>query len=306
LPRLLRPRALPPGGTLGIAAPAGPVDPERLEAGCRLWREAGYRVVYGEDLLARRGYLAGDDARRAGELMQLWKDPEVDAIVCARGGYGCHRIVGRLDAHAVRAARKPLVGYSDITTLLLWQRRAAGLVGFHGPMLERGGGLAPPAFRALVDAVSGTGPARVCLAGTGHGGGRARGRLLGGSLAVLAASLGTPWEPSTTGAILLLEDVNERPFRIDRCLAQLRAAGKLAGIAGLGAGGLVGCTDPRYPEPGARAVVLEAAADLGVPVVTDLPFGHVDANRVWPVGARAEIDGERGEITLLERGVESR
>ena len=303
MPRLLKPRALPPGGTVGVVAPAGPVDSRCLDEGAKRLREAGFRVAHRDDVVARAGYLAGDDARRARELREMIADPAVDAVVCARGGYGCHRIVAGLDPAAVRAARKPLVGYSDATTLLLWQRRCAGLVGFHGPMLERGDGLDPEALRACLDALTGRGPAKTTLAGRGQVAGRATGRLVGGSLALVIASLGTPWEVDTRGAILLFEDVGERPFRIDRYLAQLRAAGKLDALAGIGVGALVECTDPRYPEADAREVVLEAVRDLAVPVVTDLPFGHVDDNRTWPVGARAAIDGGRGELVVHERGV---
>jgi muramoyltetrapeptide carboxypeptidase len=306
VPALTKPRALPPGGTVGIAAPAGPVDPEKLAAGEAMLRAAGFEVVRRDDLLARSGYLAGDDARRAAELMDLWADPRVDAIVCARGGYGCHRIMSQLDPALARAARKPLVGYSDATTLLLWQRRCAGLVGFHGPMLERGGALAPEVLADWVGALTGDGPARRALAGRGHGGGRAEGRLAGGSLSLVAASLGTPWEIDARGAILLVEDVGERPYRIDRALAQLRAAGKLEFVAGIGAGALTECEDPRYPECDAREPLVELGHALGVPVVTDLPFGHVDDNRIWPVGARAALDGDTGELVILERGVARR
>ena len=306
MPRLLKPRALPAGGTLGIAAPAGPVDPARLAAGEAALREAGFRVVRRDDLLARHGYLAGDDARRAAELSELWADPAVDAIVCARGGYGCQRIVPLLDAARARAARKPLVGYSDVTTLLLWQRRCAGLVGFHGPMLERGGELAPDVLGAWLDALGGRDPEQRVLRGSGRGGGRASGRLVGGSLTLVTASLGTPWEIDTRGAVLLLEEVGEKPYRIDRSLAQLRAAGKLDAVAGIGFGALVGCEDPRYPECSPLEAVLDALRGLRVPVVAELPFGHVEGNQIWPVGARARIDGERGEIAILERGVSGR
>ncbi len=306
MPRLRKPRALPQGGTIGIAAPAGPVDPERLAGGERLLREAGFRVVRRDDLLARRGYLAGDDARRAEELVTLWNDPEVDAIVCARGGYGCHRVVARLDPELARHAAKPLVGYSDVTTLLLWQRRRAGLVGFHGPMLERGDGADPGALATLIDTLTGRGTVRRVLGGRSAVGGRARGRLAGGSLTLVAASLGSPWEIDTRGAVLMVEEVGEQPYRIDRTLEQLRAAGKLDRLAGVAVGALVACRDPRYPETDAREVVLEAVSGLGVPVVTDLSFGHVADNRVWPMGARAEIDGDGGELIVLERGVSRR
>ena len=301
MPRLIRPRALPHGGTIGIAAPAGPIDRERLRGGCAVLQAAGFRVVHGEDVTAREGYLAGSDERRARELTRLVADPEVDAIVCARGGFGCARIVERLDAGAFRAARKPLVGYSDVTTLLLWQRRRAGLMGFHGPMQGRGADADPASLEALVATLQGGEAAP--LQGRGLGGGRAEGRLVGGNLVLLAASLGTPWEIDTRGAILLVEEVAEPPYRIDRMLRQLGAAGKLASLAGLGLGAFSDCSDVRYPEPDVRTVVTGITRPLGIPVAADLPFGHVPRNLAWPVGARATIDGDSGEVRVLERGV---
>jgi muramoyltetrapeptide carboxypeptidase len=303
LPRLRKPRAIPAGATIGIAAPGGPVDPEKLEAGIDLWRGRGFEVKVRDDLLERRGYLAGDDARRAGELSQLILAPEVDAVVCARGGYGCDRILPALDPQAFRSARKPLVGFSDVTTLLLWQRRRAGLAGFHGPMLEWGSELDPGAFDDLIDQLRGAAPTPRSLCGRGCGGGRAEGRLVGGNLVLVTASLATPWEVDTRGAILLIEEVGEPPYRIDRMLRQLLAAGKFAALAGLGVGQLVGCEDARYPEPNALEVIEEVAGAQGLPLVVDLPFGHVKDNRAWPEGARATIDADRGEIRILERGV---
>jgi len=306
-PRLVKPRAIAPGATIGIAAPGGPVDPLLLAGGKKVWEAAGFRVAHRDDVLARHGYLAGDDDRRVAELAELVADPAVDAIVCARGGYGVPRILDRLDAKKFRAARKPLVGYSDATALLLWQRRCAGLVGFHGPMLERGSDADAGALRALVDALTGA-PAAASARWSGKGrvAGRGSGRLVGGNLVLVAASLGTPWEVETRGAILLIEDVNEPPYRIDRLFQQLRAAGKLARLAGIGCGAFTGCVDERYPEPSAEEVVAEIARGLRIPLVTGLPFGHTKDNRAWPVGARATIDGARGTLELLEAGVTSR
>jgi muramoyltetrapeptide carboxypeptidase len=300
-PRLRKPRALRPGATIGIAAPGGPVDREKLLAGIALLEGRGFRTRARGDLLARRGYLAGDDARRAGELAELVADPEVDAILCARGGYGCDRILPRLDAAAFRAARKPLIGFSDVTALLLWQRRLAGLVGFHGPMLERGGDADPGVQDALFAALAGARQAP--LRGTPGGGGSASGRLTGGSLTLVAASIGTPWEIDTRGAILLLEEVGERPYRIDRMLQQLHGAGKLAPLAGVGLGDFSSCCDERFPEVGAEAVVAEAIAPFRIPLVTGLPFGHVKANHPWPLGCRAKLDADLGELQFLEPGV---
>jgi muramoyltetrapeptide carboxypeptidase len=301
VPRLRKPRALRPGATVALAAPAFAVDAERLAAGEELLRRAGFALRRRADLLERQGYLAGSDARRAAELMQWIDDPGVDAVLCARGGWGCHRIVAGLDAARVRAARKPLLGFSDVTTLLLWQRRRAGLVGFHAPMLEREEPLGDDEVESLVRATRGAplAPWR----GEPHGGGRSEGRLVGGSLMLVAASLGTPWEVDTRGAILLLEEIGEKPYALDRLLHHLRAAGKLDGLAGVGVGHLVGCTDPKRAAPTAAEVVDEVLRPLGVPLVHGLPFGHGRPNLTWPVGVRARIDGERGVLEFLEAGV---
>jgi muramoyltetrapeptide carboxypeptidase len=313
VPALRKPRALPLSGTIGIVAPAGPIDPERLEAGVSLLEKAGFRVKRRDDVCMRQGYLAGDDTRRAAELMEMFECPAVDAIVCARGGYGTQRLLSRLDPRRIREAAKPLVGFSDITTLHLWLRRMAGLVSFHGPMLERGGGLSRPEFESLLAALTGRDSGDRVLQGESGRGGVVEGRLVGGNLSLLAASLGTPWEIDTRGAILLFEEVHEEPYRIDRLLGQLAAAGKLSAVVGIGVGSLEGCVPtarPIDPElhgsasgPSARGVIAELLAPLSVPVAFGLPFGHAPPNLAWPLGVRASLDGKRGSLHILERGV---
>ncbi len=298
-----KPRALRRGALLGIAAPGGPVNCETLQSGVSMLRAEGFEVYQRDDLLACDGYLAGDDARRASELMELVNNPEVDGIICARGGYGCDRILPMLDAGAFRQAAKPLVGYSDVTALLLWQRRCAGLMGFHGPMLDHGADLSRAALDHLIQQLTGKGTLPSILPGRTLVGGRATGRLIGGSLTLLAASLGSPWEIDTRGAVLLIEDVGERPYRIDRMLQQLRAAGKFEGLAAVGVGTFEGCTDERYPQPEVNTVIENTLRPLDIPIVCDLPFGHVDPNYAWPLGGRATIDGTNGELQLLEWGV---
>jgi muramoyltetrapeptide carboxypeptidase len=300
---LRKPRALRRGDTLGIAAPGGPVDRERTTEGMALLEKAGFCIWHRDDLFAEQGYLAGSDARRLAELVELVADPRIDGIVCARGGYGCDRILADLDPEAFRRAAKPLVGYSDITALLLWQERRAGLAGFHGPMLERGDALDRGSLEALVGWLTGEMELPFRLAGEPLAPGRAEGRLVGGSLTLVTASLGTAWEVDTEGAILLLEDNNESPYRIDRMLQQLRGAGKLGRLAGIGFGDFSSCLDPRYGSC-VDDVLAELAASLQVPTVCRLPFGHVDANTPWAFGGRATIEGDRGEIRILERGVE--
>lgn len=305
MPSLRRPRAIRPGARIALAAPAGPLDPVALDAGRKSLERLGFEVVTRDDVLERDGYLAGSDARRAEELMGFVNDPEVAAIVCARGGYGCHRIVDRLDPDAFRKAAKPLVGYSDITTLLLWQRKRAGLSGIHGPMCEKPGSLDGEAGSALVRALQGTGPLPR-YAGKTAVEGWAEGRLVGGSLSVCVASLGTPWEIDTRDAILMLEDVTELPYRVDRMLQQLRAAGKLDRIAGIALGSFTDCDDERTPEWTIERLCDDVFGALGVPVVTGLPFGHGAENRPWPFAGRAAIDGARGELELLEPAVSTR
>lgn len=301
MPRLRKPRALRPGATIGVAAPAFAVDAERLAAGESQLRAAGFRVRRSDGVTARCGYLAGDDAGRAEAFMALVEDPAVDAIVCARGGYGSQRMIGALDAARVRAAAKPLLGFSDATTLLLWQRRLAGLVGFHAPMLEREEPLGEEELERLGLALIGR--PLPPLRGVPGCGGRAEGRLVGGSLTLLAASIGTPWEVDTRGAIVLFEEIGEKPYALDRLLGQLRFAGKFRSVVGIGVGHLVGCTDAKRVTPTAEEVLEEILRPLGVPLVLGLPFGHRRPNLTWPVGVRGAIDGERGEVHVLEAGV---
>lgn len=302
MPRLIKPRALRPGARLGIAAPGFGVDRAKLEAGERVLRSAGFETWRREDIFDREVYYAGSDQRRAAEFMELVEDPTIDGIVCARGGYGCDRIIPALDAEAVRRAAKPLIGYSDVTALLLWQRRHAGLMGFHGPMLEDDPNT--QAWQHLIGLVTRQAVKPVRLRGCGVAGGRATARLTGGSLTLLAASIGSSWEVQTRGAILMLEDVGERPYRIDRMLAQLRAAGKFENLAGVGVGAFAECVDEKYPEANVESVIADFFGSLGIPLVVDLPFGHVDANYAWALGARATLDAESGELVLNEWGVD--
>jgi len=298
---VIRARALVRGARVGVLAPAARVDAARLESAEASVRALGFEPVRVGDPTAACGYFAGDDARRRAELEAAIRDGTLRALLCARGGYGCHRFADRLDPAVFARAARPLVGYSDVTTLLLWQWRRAGLTGVHGPMLEREGPQWRDSLERLFELLQGAVPPP--MEGRGLVGGRAEGRLVGGSLTLVAASLGTPWEVDTRGAILLLEDVNEAPLRIDRMLQSLRAAGKLAECAGIGLGAMVGCEDERFPDWSAESVVEEVARAAGVPLVAGLPFGHVDDNRAWTLGAAARLDAERGRVEQVESGL---
>jgi muramoyltetrapeptide carboxypeptidase len=282
-----------------VCAPAGPVDAAVLEEGITWLEGLGFRVCRGACVLSRSGYLAGSDAERLSDLLSLVRDPGVDAIVLARGGYGVSRILRELDAGELRESRKLFVGYSDATALLLFLRERAGLATIHGPMLDRVDTTCAARERLLAllrGAKEGLAPLR----GRALQGGRARGPLVGGNLSLVAASLGTPWEPDTRGALLFLEEIGEEPYRIDRMLVQLREAGKLGAAAGVAFGALVGCEGARYPRPSALEVVGDVVLpEVRGPVLVDLPFGHVADHHALGVGVEAALDGEAGTLALL-------
>ncbi len=305
-PSLLLPRPLTPGSTVGVCAPAGPVDEKALEAGIRWLEDAGYVVRCGRHLRARLGYLAGTDEQRLGDLLELWRAPDVSGIVLARGGYGLPRILSRLDPAELRRERKLLVGYSDASSLLLFLRRCAGLASVHGPMLEKPD-LTEHARARLLSLVRGEAGGLEPLQGAGVTRGRVAGPLVGGGLLVVAASLGTSWEIDTRGAILFLEEICEQPYAIDRLLVQLREAGKLRDAVGVALGQFVSCESERYPETRAQDVLRELlASEVRGPIVEDLPFGHILDHRSLGFGVRAELDGDRGTLTPLEPVVEGR
>lgn len=302
----LRPAPLRPGDQVAIVAPASPVRfPDRLSAGLDLLTSWGLEPVRMPSLSATHGFLAGTDESRLADLHAAWVDPDIRGIVCARGGYGCQRLADALDMEAVRADPKVFVGFSDATALHLALGRRAGLVTFHGPTAEwnpdRTGETAAASLRrALTDPTplgALSGPALRSL----HAG-QASGPLVGGNLSMVSASVGTPDEPDTTGALLLLEDVGERPYRVDRMLRHLRRAGLVDRAAGLVFGEFVDCEETR-PGRGSHsleAVLTEFAAEVAAPAVAGLPIGHGRGQLTVPLGVATELDGTTATVTLVE------
>jgi muramoyltetrapeptide carboxypeptidase len=279
------------------------VPREAFLAGLRIL-EARYRVVHGAGLFARAGYLAGDDRRRAAELNRYLRDPAIRGLVCARGGYGLMRILPDLDAAALRARPKVIVGFSDVTALLAWARVRGGVRSVHGPVVTQLASLRAADHERLFALLEGAALPRPYVQRLRPvRGGRARGRLVGGNLEVLSRLVGTPYWPSLRGTILFLEEVGERPYRLDRTLTQLTLARTLAGVAGVVVGDLVGCQEPGRTGPGAQAVVAERLGRLGVPVCLGLPVGHGRRNLALPVGARAVLDADAGTLEVLEGAV---
>ncbi|MFF7948465.1 S66 peptidase family protein [Streptomyces griseorubiginosus] len=300
---LVRPSRLAPGARVAVVAPSGPIVEERLQAGLDILRGWDLDPVVTPHVLDRHGelgYLAGSDADRAADLQAAWCDPAVDAVLCARGGYGAQRMVDLLDWDAMRAAGpKVLVGFSDVTTLHQAFATRLGLVTLYGPAAAgadfvknalaqehlRATLLAPETVRTLTS----RGPALVP--------GRARGVTLGGCLSLLATDLGTRHARSgARDGLLLIEDVGEQPYRVDRLLTQLLRTGWLDGVRGLVLGSWESCG----PYEVLRTVLAERLGGLGVPVVEEFGFGHCEGALTVPFGVAAELDAEAGTLTLDE------
>jgi muramoyltetrapeptide carboxypeptidase len=280
-----------------LVSPAGPVDLERVDRGVALLAGWGLRARVAPHALDRAGYLAGNDPHRLADLQLGLTDPAVRAIFCTRGGFGTQRIADGIDMAAVRRDPKVVVGFSDITALQLALWRGARLATVYGPGAAWLDDRTPhESAESLRSAVMTTEPvvlkrdpaeptAAVGVPGTTHG------TLLGGNLCLLAASAGTPDQPDLAGAILLLEEVAEAPYRIDRMLTQLRRAGLLGRVAGIALGQFVECGD-------AVEVLAERLGDLGVPVLGGLPVGHGVGQLTVPVGVPATLDVAAGTLTV--------
>ncbi len=291
------PRPLQAGDRVQLAAASSALQGDaisRLEAGIAVLERWGLEVEPHRNLQRHWGYYAGTDPERLEDLQ-----PNAPLVACMRGGWGSARLLER----PLAAEEHWLLGFSDVTSLL-WARQAAGLPGgIHGPMVTTLG--AEPEWsqerlRALL-----FGEALPPLQGTVWSPGQAEGPCLAGNLTVATHLLGTPHLPDLSGAILLFEDIGEAPYRIDRMLSHWRLSGALQQIAGLGFGSFSDCEgdedDARDPQHsfGLQAVLQERCGDLGIPVIADLPFGHRCGNAAIPIGRRARLDGERGQLLLL-------
>jgi muramoyltetrapeptide carboxypeptidase len=314
---LIRPPRLEPGSRIALIAPAGPLlerdDITRAEALCRA---LGYEPVPGKNAYNHYGYLAGTDDERLVDLNQALQDPTVGAVWCIRGGYGVTRLLERVDFAAVARRPKPLIGFSDITALLNAVCRAAGVVSFHGPVARA----SMPVFsrqhfeRVLTRAES---PGRLGRLPEPAGvlipqqnriitlrGGIAEGPLAGGNLTLLQCLIGTPWFPDLTGAILFIEDVGEHLYRVDRALAHLRTIGAFQRLAGIAVGRFTELVRAgRDGALGFDQVLTNYFGPLKIPVAYGFPIGHIDEQWTLPLGVRARLDADAGELELLEPAV---
>lgn len=317
----LIPPALYRGDTIAIIAPASVPNQDAIDRAIARLEEMEFRVKLYGDIYRRWGYLAGDDETRAEELMQAVSDPQVAAIFPARGGTGITRLLDVLDYSAFRRYPKIIAGFSDITALHAALQTQAGWVTFHSPHPMDGIGAedgftdltARTFWRALLAENYGdrhregyqvplTEDERAGVATLV--GGRTRGRLVGGNLSLVAALVGTPYEFDMTENILLLEDIGEEPYRVDRMISQLRLSGKLEVLAGIVLGQFTDC-EPAEGKPSLtlREIFDDYFGGLGIPVIENYPTGHTSDNVTLPLGVEVELDADTRKITLLENPV---
>ena len=317
--KLIRPKALQAGDTVGLITPSSYVsDPDRLALAERTARFFGLVPKFGKNVRKRGGYLAGTVEERLDDLHAMFRDPDVKAIFAIRGGYGAAQLLDRIDYDLIRSHPKIFLGYSDITALHLAIQKLAGLVTFHGPItLSRFTPYTQTYFRKALFETAPIGrvtnPPDSDPLRPGHTlrtvrPGRARGRLIGGNLTLISTTMGTPYEIQTSGRILFVEDVDEQPYSIDRMLTQLRLAGKLDAAAGVIFGECQDCK-PRDFKPSYEStlsvgeVVDEILGRLHVPVLSGLTIGHTDDQLTLPLGVMAELDTDKGELVVEEAGV---
>jgi len=298
--KLLKPEALQKGDLIGIIAPAGPFDQKKFQQGIEELKKMGFKLSIPSELYEKNGYFAGTDEHRADLLNRFFHDNNIKAIVCARGGFGSLRILPLIDFDMIRDNPKIFVGFSDISAILLTLNKKCGLITFHGPMVttlaeadQKSKGLF---FSTLTDDKK----LEVILQrGTSIKPGISSGIVFGGNLATLCHLLGTPFEPSFEGGILILEDVGEVPYKLDRMLSQMKLAGCFDGLAGLALGSFKGCG--KYDD--IYRIVEDVFKEDDIPILAGFEAGHVNSNITFPIGLPATLDANSSKIVFHESAV---
>lgn len=292
--------ALRPGDSVVAVAPASSFERASFEAGLTIISRR-YQVHYDPGLLSRHRYLAGSDERRLAELASALADPGAHAVFCARGGYGMTRLLPGLEGIPLPA--KPVIGFSDITALHQTLQRQ-GLVSIHGPVLTQLPRLDASTHSRLFELLESTEPAAELTGLETYVDGTAEGPLLGGNLSVLTRLLGTPFLAPLEGAILLLEDVGERPYRLDRMWTHLMLAGVFRQVRGIVLGEFTGCEE-KEADFSSADVLRELAAATGLPCAAGFPIGHGARNQPLPLGVRVRLDAGSRRLTFLEGAARS-
>ena len=290
------PPPLQPGDLLRVIAPSGALrEFEAFDRSVEIWRSRGYRVEIMPKLTDKWGYLAEKDEFRRQQLTTAWSDPDCRGILCTRGGFGSTRILENWTWELNSAPPKWLIGFSDITALL-WSLYTAGVCSVHAPVLTTLADETDWSIERLFNFLEGR--SIPPLVGCGWGGGIATGLLLPGNLTVTTHLLATSIIPQLDNIILAWEDVTEVPYRIDRMLTQWRLSGVLSKVSGIALGSFTKCeAPPNVPSFSVEEVLRDRLGDLGIPIVSDLPFGHDSPNAALPVGVVATLDADRGVLS---------
>jgi muramoyltetrapeptide carboxypeptidase len=298
--KIIKPGALRRGDKIGLVAPASSFNHEAFLRGCDRLRQMGYEPVYSQNIFDRDIYFAGTAERRTHELHEFWRRNDIAALICVRGGYGSNYLLEKLDYGLIAAQPKILLGCSDITSVLTAIHDRTGLIGFHGPMVAKDiadGTFDEASWKSALEGESNwsvpTSGVEVLRTG------KASGRLYGGCLSMLVASLGTPYEIQTENCILFIEDIGEKPFRIDRMLVQLRLASKLERVRGFVFGEMLDCLPPTGETYTLQQVIMRVLEPYNVPVIYGLKSGHVTSGNITlPIGVQAELEAEGANVQL--------
>jgi muramoyltetrapeptide carboxypeptidase len=294
------PVALKIGDTLGVVAPASPFDRNSFLLGTRVLESMGFNLVISEDIFEKSGYMAGSDRRRANLLNRLFADPEIDGVICARGGYGAMRILPLLDAKTISKNPKVFVGFSDITVLLSFMVDRCHLVAFHGPTVTTlGDGDRLTRDRLLRALTRSTPLSLVAASGRVIQAGHTEGRFLCGNLTLFCHLTGTPFQPDYNGCVLMIEDQGEAPYRIDRMLTQMMFAGCFDRLAGLVLGTFRNCGSTEE----IHRIVADRLGCLNIPILAGFDVGHECVNLTLPVGLPVQLDTGNGTLTFLGNAV---
>lgn len=314
--KCIKPKALAPGDTIGLITPSSSITEAKLEKAIANMKMLGLKIKLGKHIKAINGYLAGTDEQRLEDLHNMFADDEVDGIWCIRGGYGVGRILPKINYKLIKENPKVLIGYSDITALLLAIYQETGLIGFHGPLASSEftdysvrhlkGVLMNPKMSYTIDYAKdnnafteSTYRTKVIRAG------QVKGELTGGNLTLLAAAMGTDFQPKFKNKLVFIEDIGERPYRLDRMFTQLLQSSDLHKAAGI----ILGVFEDCEAKEGSRSLSLmemfeDRLGHLNVPIIYGLSLGHIKNHMTLPVGIEAEMDTEKRTIRLLEKGVD--
>lgn len=297
-----KPVRLKPGARIGVVAPAGCVAPDSLQPGIDAIRAEGFEVELSANLFANDGYLAGNARERAQDLLDFFRRRDIDAIFCARGGFGSVQLLSYLTAE-IGSQAKIFVGYSDVTILLNWLRQFCHMVTFHAPMvaMDLARGLSARSRAHFWAVLTGASSGWKLELGEVIRPGRAESEIMGGCLSLLVTTLGTPYEIDTRGKLLFLEDVGEQPYRVDRMLTHLKMAGKLEHLSGVIVGDFTNCDGPG--PRGIREIILDLFHEAPYPVVMGVSAGHGPENLALPFGVKMMLDGYASTLEMLEAPV---